>query len=109
MTALPVTYHYIHLSLSTPSQPLQIRKSIQDSLSQSFGQTRANTYIDILWSESGEGTEVVIRVNPTEAPNILASIVTSSSTPRLSLIKESPFLPSLLSTFGSRDPWVLGA
>ena len=61
---LPQTYHYILFSLSPPTtDPIRIRKSIQDALSQSFGLTSASTYLDILWI-ADDGNQSVVRTGP---------------------------------------------
>jgi hypothetical protein len=53
--------HYIRLSISPPSDALTLRKSLQDSLTQSFGITYSTTYLDILWV-ADDGGEAVVRV-----------------------------------------------
>lgn len=61
---LQPSHHYLLLSVSEPSDPLTLRKTLQDSLAQSFGITSCNAYMDILWvSESGSAA--VIRAGQT--------------------------------------------
>lgn len=60
MSILPAEYHYIRFSLAPPCDVLAVRKSLQDSLTQSFGITSAGTYMDVLWV-SPMGSETVIR------------------------------------------------
>ncbi|KAH7911132.1 hypothetical protein BJ138DRAFT_1151359 [Hygrophoropsis aurantiaca] len=94
---IPASCHYICFALA-PSccDALTIRKALQDSLTQMFGVT-SSTYIDIL-SINEDGTQVVVRVGEKDAPKLMAAVVSSSASPKFSLIKESPFLPSLLAT-----------
>lgn len=125
LTPLSANHHYLRLSITLPvrtadSEPdedvdvLTIRKALQDALGDSFGITSAGTYIDILavtkWSTGGVRVggrdpwgEVILRVHPSDAPKILAAVTAASpsrsSQPRLSLLRESSFLPSL--SFGS--------
>ncbi|TFK29165.1 hypothetical protein FA15DRAFT_610895 [Coprinopsis marcescibilis] len=90
--------HYIRFSVSPPtSDALSLRKAIADSLTEAFGATSTSTRVDILWIAE-DGKEMVIRTHPEDAPKILASVVTSSERPRLSVLQESPFLPTLGST-----------
>ncbi|EPQ55951.1 hypothetical protein GLOTRDRAFT_138663 [Gloeophyllum trabeum ATCC 11539] len=94
---LPAQYRYILFSVSPPhSNILTIRKGIQDSLAQTFGITRSGTHVDILWTAE-DFSEVLIRTDPAESPSVLAAVVSSTASPRLSVIKESDFLPCLLS------------
>lgn len=100
------------------SDALTLRKSIQDALGHSFGIVYSNTYVDVLWVAE-DGSEMVIRIAEryafffastfkacltpvynyrSEAAKLLASVTAYQGSPRLSLVKESPFLPSLLST-----------
>ncbi|KAK7688772.1 hypothetical protein QCA50_008311 [Cerrena zonata] len=100
---LSSNYHYIKLAITPPCKDaITLRKSIQGGLSQSFGLTSANIYVDILWVAS-EGAETVIRVSSNEAPKVMAAVVTSTDSPNLSVIKDSPFLPSLCVTTGNRN------
>lgn len=56
-------YHYIKFTVTPPcDDAIILRKAIQVGLSQSFGLTSANIYVDILWAAS-DGAEVVIRVS----------------------------------------------
>lgn len=54
-------YSYLRLGITPPTKnDLSIRKTIADALTQSFGQTSAATYLDILWL-SNDGKECAIR------------------------------------------------
>ena len=57
-------YHYILFSVSPPRDALSIRKALQDSLTQSFGATSSNTYVDLLWLEE-TGAQVLVRTSQT--------------------------------------------
>ncbi|TFK71229.1 hypothetical protein BDN72DRAFT_837985 [Pluteus cervinus] len=89
-------YHYLRLSLSPPTQDIfRIRKVLETALTQSFGITAAGTQLDVLWlADTGE--EVIIRVQDDDAPRVLAALVATNDLPRMSLVQESPFLPSLV-------------
>ncbi|KAJ6626007.1 hypothetical protein B0H10DRAFT_1652093, partial [Mycena sp. CBHHK59/15] len=79
--------------------PFSLRQALQENLAQAFGLTASGTHVDVLWVEaSGKATgRGLVRVDTGEdATRVLASIVSSSSAPRLELIKASYFLPSLL-------------
>lgn len=107
-------YHYIHLKILPPtSDALIIRKIIADALSQTFGLSTEGTYVDILSLSEGGGTCVlrvqqkcayslhasVVSVSDTpgsDAPKIITSLATWTGNCQFSLIRESPFLPSLL-------------
>ncbi|KAF8999877.1 hypothetical protein BDQ17DRAFT_1246205 [Cyathus striatus] len=92
----PEERHYIRFSLSpATTDELRIRKAISTALAQSFGITAESTYVDVLWV-SGDGKECVLRVHQSDATKVITSLVSSSDTPRLALVKESPFLPSLI-------------
>ncbi|KAE9401842.1 hypothetical protein BT96DRAFT_1089496 [Gymnopus androsaceus JB14] len=93
---LKSNHHYLHLALQ-PRVPgaLSIRQSIHEALLESFGITGGSIHLDVLWV-SDDGSEIVLRVDPQDASNVLAAATVSSS-PKMQLIKESPFLPSLLS------------
>ncbi|RPD63360.1 hypothetical protein L227DRAFT_521441 [Lentinus tigrinus ALCF2SS1-6] len=94
---LTSNYHYIRCSVSPVcTDVLAIRKSIQDALGQSFGLVSSHTYVDLLWLAE-DGSEVVVRIGPSDAPKLLAAMTAWTGSPRLSLVKESSFLPSLLS------------
>ena len=55
--------HYLCVSIKPPTPDvLTIRKSISDALAQSFGQTSATTYLDIVWIND-EGSSAAIRVH----------------------------------------------
>ena len=59
---LPNVYRYVRLSINPPiSDGLAIRKLLEAAMLQSFGVTRAATYIDVLWISEG-GRETVIRI-----------------------------------------------
>ncbi|KIK97328.1 hypothetical protein PAXRUDRAFT_825048 [Paxillus rubicundulus Ve08.2h10] len=88
-------HHYIRLSMEPCcTDVLLMRKSLQDTLTDMFGLTFSSIYIDIL-SVNDQGSEVVIRVNPEDASRILAAVAASIT---CSVMKESSFLPSLLSS-----------
>jgi len=69
---------------------------MQDGLAETFGVTASGTYLDILWIAEG-GSDVIIRLAVEDAPNFLAAVVATTTPPRFSMIKETCFLPSLLS------------
>ncbi|KAI0000768.1 hypothetical protein BJV74DRAFT_949605 [Russula compacta] len=102
---LPQTHHYIRFSISPPlehssssSSPdaLQIRRALQDALAQSFGITLSHAYLDVLWVATS-GAECVVRASsPTDAASVMAAVAVANGSPRLSALKESPFLPSVL-------------
>ncbi|KAH7924200.1 hypothetical protein BV22DRAFT_1013791 [Leucogyrophana mollusca] len=95
--ASPSSYHYICFAISPScSDELKIRKTLHDALTQMFGVT-SSTYLDILSITEGGG-EVVLRIRELDASRLAAAVVASTASPRFSLIKESPFLPSLLVT-----------
>jgi len=96
---LPLAHHYICLAMEPRcTDVLLIRKSLQDALMGMFGLTFSSTYIDIL-SVNEQGSEVVIRVNPDDASRILAAVAGASrASIKCSAMKESSFLPSLLSS-----------
>lgn len=97
--SLPTLYHYIHIAIA-PANPdrdaLSLRKTLQEAITQTFGITSSALYVDVLWMAQ-DGGRSVIRIQKDDASKILAAIVTWSDVPRLSLVKESPFLPSLTS------------
>ncbi|KAF9228141.1 hypothetical protein BS17DRAFT_692784 [Gyrodon lividus] len=92
-------HHYICLSMEPRcTDALLIRKSLQDALTDVFGLTFSSTYIDIL-SVNEQGSEVVVRVSSENASRILAAVAGASrASVMCSAIKESSFLPSLLSS-----------
>ncbi|KAI0697789.1 hypothetical protein BC835DRAFT_1542575 [Cytidiella melzeri] len=94
------SYHYLRFAI-TPActDALTLRKLLQDALLQSFGLTCANTQMDILWI-ADDGTETVLRTRPTDATKVMAAAAASTATINMSLVKDSPFLPSLLSASG---------
>ncbi|KAJ7735964.1 hypothetical protein B0H16DRAFT_1574909 [Mycena metata] len=96
---------YLLLRISPPVGELSLRQALQENLTQTFGLTASGTHLDVLWVDSDAKTalrddatgQALIRVDyGDDATRLLASIVASSSPPRLSLIKASVFLPSLL-------------
>ncbi|KAI8990375.1 hypothetical protein BD414DRAFT_514167 [Trametes punicea] len=94
---LSSTYRYIRFSVSPPSaDALTLRKCMQDALAQSFGLVSSHTYVDILWL-SDDGKSLVVRIGENDAPKLLAAVTASTASTRLSLVKESSFLPALLS------------
>ncbi|KAF8816896.1 hypothetical protein BYT27DRAFT_7127116 [Phlegmacium glaucopus] len=101
---LKLEYHYLRFKVTPPTKDvLIIRKTIIDCLQQSFGSTVASTHMDILWvDDDNDGNECVIRTHIMDAKIISAAmtagVAPSASIPRLSLVKDSPFLPSLLSS-----------
>ncbi|KAI0744587.1 hypothetical protein C8Q76DRAFT_700315 [Earliella scabrosa] len=93
---LVVSHRYVRFAVSPPcSDALTIRKVIQDALGQSFGLVSSHTYVDILWL-ADDGSAVVVRLGESDAPKLLAAVAASSASLRLSLTKESTFLPALL-------------
>ncbi|KAI0354251.1 hypothetical protein OH77DRAFT_1405654 [Trametes cingulata] len=93
---LSSTHRYVRFAVSPPcTDAITLRKVIQDALGQSFGLVSSHTYVDILWI-SEDGKVLVVRIGENDAPKLLAAVTASNATPRLSLVKESPFLPSLL-------------
>ncbi|KZT00276.1 uncharacterized protein LAESUDRAFT_688338 [Laetiporus sulphureus 93-53] len=93
----PLSYHYIKFSVSPPcTDALLLRKSLQDALDQSFGLVSANTYVDVLWV-SEEGSETVVRIAHREAAKLMAATTVYQGPRKLSVLKESPFLPTLSS------------
>ncbi|KAF8503169.1 hypothetical protein JB92DRAFT_2794258 [Gautieria morchelliformis] len=94
---LPVVYRYIRLSIEPAvTEPLALRKLLENAMSQSFGVSRAATYMDVLWI-SADGHAAVIRVSDSDAEAVLASVVVLEKPIRLSVTKHSAFLPMLLS------------
>ncbi|KAJ3742800.1 hypothetical protein DFH05DRAFT_1401224 [Lentinula detonsa] len=93
---LTSTHHYLHLKLQPKiTSELSIRQSIHQALLDSFGITGGSIHLDILWI-SDDSAEIIVRVDPRDARNVLAA-ATSLSSPKIQLVKESHFLPSLLS------------
>ncbi|KAI0050681.1 hypothetical protein FA95DRAFT_1486839 [Auriscalpium vulgare] len=92
---LPPTAHYIRFSLAPAcADALLVRRAIQDALTQSFGLTASSTYLDILWvADSGE--EAVVRTGVSDAARVMAATAVYAGRMRLSVVKESSFLPSL--------------
>ncbi|KAF8214730.1 hypothetical protein K438DRAFT_1562465 [Mycena galopus ATCC 62051] len=92
---LPLCSQYLLLRTSPPADELTLRQTLQENLGQAFGTTAAGTHVDVLWV--GNDGRALVRVgHRADATRVLASIVTTSSSPRLVLIKTSVFLPSLL-------------
>ncbi|KAG7445228.1 uncharacterized protein BT62DRAFT_184232 [Guyanagaster necrorhizus] len=95
-------YHYMRFSVSPKiSDALSVRQAIQGALVQAFGVAGGSIYLDILWVAE-EGNEMVVRTTKGDSMMIVAA-VTSASTPRISLQKESSFLPALSSTSATLD------
>ncbi|KAI0830294.1 hypothetical protein BC628DRAFT_1313200 [Trametes gibbosa] len=91
-------YRYIRFAVSPPSaDALTLRKTLQDALGQSLGLVRAHTYVDLLWL-ADDGSALVVRVGESDASSLLAAVTASTARPRLSVVKDSPFLPALLCT-----------
>jgi hypothetical protein len=56
ITPLPQTHHYIRFSISPPLDSadggaLQVRRTLQNALTQSFGAALSHVYLDVLWVE----------------------------------------------------------
>ncbi|KAI0092351.1 hypothetical protein BDY19DRAFT_884416 [Irpex rosettiformis] len=89
-------YHYLRFAISPScNDALTIRKLLQDALLQSFGLTSANIQLDLLWI-ADNGTETILRARQTDATKLMAAAASSTVGPNLALIKDSPFLPSVL-------------
>ncbi|TEB33885.1 hypothetical protein FA13DRAFT_1730155 [Coprinellus micaceus] len=86
--------HYIRLTVRPAADALTIRKSLSNTLNETFGTTAASVNIDVLWVEE-DGSEAVVRMHPDDAPKVLSAVVSSSGSPKLSLIRESPVLSTL--------------
>ncbi|KAJ7055197.1 hypothetical protein C8F01DRAFT_462848 [Mycena amicta] len=102
---LPIRFEYLLLRTCPPSEALTIRQTLQESLAQSFGLTASDSHLDVLWvgatpqdSEQGKeyGTCVVRVASGTDASRVRAAITASVASPRMELIRNSTFLPSLL-------------
>ncbi|KAK6993098.1 hypothetical protein R3P38DRAFT_3330027 [Favolaschia claudopus] len=100
---IPPRTQYLLLRSSPPADALILRQTLQENLAQAFGLTASGTHLDVLWidptaiEQKAETGRAVIRVDyGDDATRVLASIVASTSSPRLALIKASTFLPSLL-------------
>ncbi|KAK7055564.1 hypothetical protein R3P38DRAFT_1360891 [Favolaschia claudopus] len=94
---------YLLLRSSPPADVLLLRQALQENLAQAFGLTASGMHLDVLWidttaiEQKAETGRALIRVDHgDDATRVLASIVASTSSPRLALIKASTFLPSLL-------------
>ncbi|KAF8486797.1 hypothetical protein DFH94DRAFT_621370 [Russula ochroleuca] len=99
ITPLPQTHHYIRFSISPPLDSadggaLQVRRTLQNALTQSFGAALSHVYLDVLWVATS-GAECVVRTSPSDAASVMAAIAVANGSPRLSTLKESPFLPSV--------------
>lgn len=96
MTRHPLSknHSYILLSINPPcADALKLRKAMQDGLMETFGITASGAYLDILWiAESG--SEVVIRLSEKDAPKLMAAVVITPASPRISTIRQTSFLPS---------------
>ncbi|KAJ7161143.1 hypothetical protein C8R46DRAFT_1106605 [Mycena filopes] len=111
-TPLAPDAQYLLLRSTPPASELALRRALQDALALAFGSTKAGMRVNVLWVEesdlgiegtntttgaSGKEGRALVRVDyGDDATRLLAAIVTSTSSPRLSLIKSSVFLPSLL-------------
>ncbi|KAH8988345.1 hypothetical protein EDB92DRAFT_1800623 [Lactarius akahatsu] len=93
---LPQTQHYIRFSIAPPSSDaLHVRRALQEALVQSFGAARSHTYLDVLWV-ADSGTECIVRTGgPTDAASVMAAAAVFQGQPRLSTLRESPFLPAI--------------
>ncbi|KAK0205535.1 hypothetical protein DFS33DRAFT_1258169 [Desarmillaria ectypa] len=90
-------YHYMRFSVYPKgADALSLRQAIQNALVKTFGIASGSIYLDILWVAE-DGNEMVIRTTKGDSTRIVAA-VTSASTPRISLQRESSFLPALSST-----------
>ncbi|KAK0460702.1 uncharacterized protein EV420DRAFT_1478451 [Desarmillaria tabescens] len=95
-------YHYMRFLVSPKTaDALSLRQAIQNALVQTFGIVGGSIYLDILWVAE-DGNEMVLRTTKEDSTKIVAA-VTSASTPRISLQKESSFLPALGSTSVTLD------
>ncbi|KAK0219651.1 hypothetical protein EDD85DRAFT_780206 [Armillaria nabsnona] len=95
-------YHYMRFSVSPKAaDALSLRQAIQSALVQTFGIAGGSIYLDILWVVE-DGNEMVLRTAKGDSTMIVAA-VTSVLTPRISLQKESSFLPALCSTSAALD------
>ncbi|KAK0194608.1 hypothetical protein F5146DRAFT_926350 [Armillaria mellea] len=95
-------YHYMRFSVSPKTaDALSLRQAIQSALVQTFGITGGSIYLDILWVAE-DGNETVLRTTKGDSALIVAA-VTSAPTPRISLQKETSFLPALCSTSAVLD------
>ncbi|KIJ41103.1 hypothetical protein M422DRAFT_172777 [Sphaerobolus stellatus SS14] len=96
-------YRYLRISASPRiTDALSLRKLLADAMMQSFGLSRAGTYMDVLWIKE-EGTEAVVRVAEADAQTVLAAVVVLDKPVRLSVVKHSNFLPTLL---GDGESWM---
>ena len=110
---LPQTQHYIRFSITPPSSDaLLVRRALQEALVQSFGAARSHTYLDVLWV-ADSGSECVVRTGGTtyvlppllrkkrsltirrDAASVMAAAAVFQGQPRLSTLRESPFLPAI--------------
>ncbi|PBK90780.1 hypothetical protein ARMGADRAFT_933730 [Armillaria gallica] len=95
-------YNYMRFSVSPKiADALSLRQTIQSALVQTFGIAGGSIYLDIL-SVVEDGSEMVLRTTKGDSTMIVAA-VTSALTPRISLQKESSFLPALCSTSAALD------
>ncbi|KAF9559025.1 hypothetical protein CPC08DRAFT_709156, partial [Agrocybe pediades] len=94
--SLKTDNQYIRFSVnSAVSDVLTLRKMVSDALTQQFGMTFASTHLDVLWLDEN-GSEFVIRIDKDYATNLATALALRNESPRISLVRESPFLPSLL-------------
>ncbi|KAI0258733.1 hypothetical protein BC834DRAFT_910040 [Gloeopeniophorella convolvens] len=93
--AASTTHHYIRFALSPPcADALLVRRALQEALAQSFGAALSHTYLDVLWvADTGEAC--VVRTSPDDAASVMAAAAVASGRPRLAVLRESPFLPSI--------------
>ncbi|KAJ7896946.1 hypothetical protein B0H13DRAFT_2338043 [Mycena leptocephala] len=97
---LPPHSQYLLLRISPPVEELALRQALQENIAQSFGITASGTHLDVLWVDSkptekdpGTGRALIRVDHGDDATRVLASIVASSSSPRL---RSSRRLPSSL-------------
>ncbi|KAF8586409.1 hypothetical protein K439DRAFT_1340903 [Ramaria rubella] len=99
---LPKLYRYIRFSIEPGIQePLFLRKTLENAMLQSFGVSRAATYMDVLWI-STDGRAAVVRISESDAEALLAAVVVLDKPVRLSVTKHSSFLPTIL---GDAEAW----
>ncbi|KXN92540.1 hypothetical protein AN958_05395 [Leucoagaricus sp. SymC.cos] len=89
-------YHYLRLRMFPPNkEALAVRKSISNALLQASGLSAERIFIDML-AIAGSGEECVLRVRSEDAPMVSTALISWEDGGKFSLVKESPFLPSLL-------------
>ncbi|KAK0498987.1 hypothetical protein EDD18DRAFT_1154790 [Armillaria luteobubalina] len=95
-------YYYMRFSVSPKTtDALSLRQTIQSALVQTFGIAGGSIYLDNLWVAE-DGNETVLRTRKGDSAMIVAA-VTSALTPRISLQKESSFLPALCNASAAVD------